>query len=37
MSAPILEVRDLCVHYPVAGAGLLGRERLTLRAVDRFM
>jgi oligopeptide transport system ATP-binding protein len=34
MSEPILQVEEICVHYPVMGAGLLRRERLTLRAVD---
>ena len=34
MTAPILQVEDLCVHYPVLGGGLLRREHLTLRAVD---
>jgi oligopeptide transport system ATP-binding protein len=34
MSAPILEVQGLSVHYPVMGGGVLRRERLTLRAVE---
>lgn len=32
--APILEVRDLRVHYPIFGSGLLRRQRLMLRAVE---
>jgi oligopeptide transport system ATP-binding protein len=34
MSAPILRVEDLSVHYPVIGAGIVRRERLALRAVE---
>jgi oligopeptide transport system ATP-binding protein len=34
VSAPILDVQGLTVHYPVVGAGLVFRERLTLRAVE---
>ncbi len=33
MSAPLLEVRDLKVHFPIGG-GLLGRPRGWVRAVD---
>ena len=34
MSAPILSVRDLKVHFPIAAGGLLRRHYLPLRAVD---
>ncbi len=38
MSAPageaLLQVRDLKVHYPVRGGGMLRRKRLALRAVE---
>lgn len=34
MSEPLLEVRDLAVHFPVRGSGLPGRERQAVRAVD---
>ena len=33
MAAPLLDVRDLKVHFPVRG-GLLSRTRLSLKAVD---
>jgi oligopeptide/dipeptide ABC transporter ATP-binding protein len=33
VSAPLLEVRDLAVHFPVGG-GLLGRAKAWVRAVD---
>jgi oligopeptide transport system ATP-binding protein len=34
MSEALLEARDLVKHFPVAGDGLLWRERLALHAVD---
>ncbi len=34
MSTPFLEVRDLCKVFPVGRAGLLGKPRAELRAVD---
>jgi hypothetical protein len=33
VSAPLLEVRDLKVHFPVGG-GLIGKPRNWVRAVD---
>ena len=33
MTPPLLEIRDLCVHFSV-GTGLLGSGRVALRAVD---
>ncbi|MAE62239.1 MAG: peptide ABC transporter ATP-binding protein [Planctomycetaceae bacterium] len=32
---PLLQVRDLCKHFPVLGKGLLRRQVGTVRAVDR--
>ena len=34
MSAPVLSVRDLKVHFPIAIGGLFSREHVPLRAVD---
>ncbi|GGE22094.1 peptide/nickel transport system ATP-binding protein [Gemmobacter megaterium] len=34
MTAPILEIDDLHVHFPVTGGGLLGTGRKTLHAVN---
>jgi oligopeptide/dipeptide ABC transporter ATP-binding protein len=34
MTAPLLEVRDLCKHFPVYGRGLLRRQVGLVRAVD---
>ncbi|MCB9662503.1 MAG: ATP-binding cassette domain-containing protein [Alphaproteobacteria bacterium] len=34
MSAPLLQVRDLQVHFPVFGGGLLPRQTGAVRAVD---
>lgn len=35
MSAPLLEVSDLTVHYPVGAAGLFGRRRSVVHAVEQ--
>ncbi|MFH1569383.1 MAG: ATP-binding cassette domain-containing protein, partial [Gemmatimonadota bacterium] len=34
MTAPLLEVRDLCKHFPVYGKGLFRRQVGLVRAVD---
>ena len=34
MSAPLLAVRDLEVHFPVAVGGLFRRRHVVLKAVD---
>ncbi len=31
---PLLQVRDLCKHFPVLGKGLLRRQVGTVKAVD---
>ncbi len=35
MSAPLLQVADLTVHYPVGSAGLFGRRRSVVHAAER--